>query len=160
MREQALTTPGASADPLRGSADAMGSALQAVKQGTSDVQTRISESIPAVGNFLNRLLYRSSYMLSFGVVFPVMLVVRVVPKNNAIVHGLIDGALAARDQVAGPGAGVGAEGFPEEPAQESVVAENGSSLDGKESEATNHRRRGSRPSGRAHATPKRSNRKR
>ena len=30
-------------------------------------------------------------MLSFGVVYPVMLVVHVVPKNNAIVHGLVDG---------------------------------------------------------------------
>ncbi len=28
-----------------------------------------------------------------------MMVVRVVPKDNALVHGLIDGAVAARDQV-------------------------------------------------------------
>ena len=31
--------------------------------------------------------------------FPVMMLVRIVPKDNAVVHGLIDGALAARDRV-------------------------------------------------------------
>ena len=34
---------------------------------------------------------------SYGVVFPTLLVARAVPKDNAIVNGLVDGARAARD---------------------------------------------------------------
>jgi hypothetical protein len=115
--------------------------------------------MPAAANFLSRLLYQSSYMLSFGVVFPVMLVVRVVPKNNAIVHGLVDGALAARDQVAGWGEGGDSEGLAAESSPESVEDENGSSTESKAVAGTNHRRRASRRSGHSHATPKRSSRK-
>jgi hypothetical protein len=44
-------------------------------------------------------MYRASYAVAFGVTFPVMMVVRVLPKENALVHGLVDGALAARDRV-------------------------------------------------------------
>ena len=128
-------------------------------RATSDVRTRISEATPTVGHFLNRLLYRSSYMLSFGVVYPVMLVVQVVPKNNAIVHGLVNGAAAARNQLASRKVGGHTEKLLEEPASEPPVVENGSALDGKVPEPTNHRPRASRRSGSSHTTPKRSNRK-
>ena len=95
MREQALTTPDASADRRRGSTHSRNSALPAVSQEDAQTPVPISESSHAGGSFLYRLVYRSSYLLSFGVVYPVMMVVHVVPKNNAIVYGLVDGALAA-----------------------------------------------------------------
>jgi hypothetical protein len=47
-----------------------------------------------------RVLYRSSYMASYGVVFPVMLAVRLIPKDNPISHGLVDGGRAAIETVA------------------------------------------------------------
>jgi hypothetical protein len=37
--------------------------------------------------------------LSYGVVFPATLIARSVPKDNAAVRGLIDGARAAADKV-------------------------------------------------------------
>jgi hypothetical protein len=60
---------------------------------------RAAEAFPATSHFLGRVVYRTSYALAFGVTFPVMMVVRFVPKDNAIVHGLVDGAIAARDRV-------------------------------------------------------------
>jgi hypothetical protein len=50
---------------------------------------------------VGQALYWVSYQLSFGVVFPILLVARLVPKENPIVYGLVDGAMAARDSVFG-----------------------------------------------------------
>ena len=159
MREQALITSAHSTDPLGRAADAMGSAVLAVKEGASEVQTRVSESIPAVGHFLSRMIYNSSYALSFGVVFPVMLVVRAVPKNNALVYGLVDGALAAQDVVDRWGAAEPTEGQSDLPAHESQASENGSSSDTRATEDPHHARRGTKRRGSQHATSKRSSRK-
>jgi hypothetical protein len=159
MREQTLTHPAESPNTSRDAADAATSKRLAVKEGASHIQGWIADSSDDAGNVLSRFLYRSSYLLSFGVVYPVMLVVHVVPKNNVIVHGLVDGALAARQHVAGWGAQTETEDITEEPAHESDEAENGASLDGKPSETTNHRRPATRRRGSPKATPKRSSRK-
>ena len=57
--------------------------------------------MPAIGQFVSRFTYTTFYALSYGVVFPTMLVVRAIPKENCIVHGLTDGSAAARDAVTG-----------------------------------------------------------
>jgi len=139
MPEHALTAHVDNSDPLQGASDAMGSAVQAVKQGASDAQAQISEAVPAVGRFLGRVIYSSSYAVSYGIVFPVMLVVRVVPKDNAVVHGLVDGALAARDAVAGWGGDPAADAISAPDDHGSEDAE-----DSKPSGEANSRRRGGR----------------
>jgi hypothetical protein len=89
-----------STDTADGSArHAAGSIFASMNRGASEIQTRVSEALPATGRFLGRAVYRTSYAVSFGMSFPVMMVVRMMPKNNAMVHGLVDGALAARDRV-------------------------------------------------------------
>jgi len=100
MPEPASTPETQAADPLRTAADAMVLAVQAAKDGAADAQAKVSEMMPALGGFLSRLTYTTCYAVSYGVVFPTLLVVRTVPKDNAIVHGLVDGALAARDALA------------------------------------------------------------
>jgi hypothetical protein len=101
MPEEAIgaQAPPAS-DPLRSVAEAMSLAVQAVKEGSSDAQARVSEMMPAVGGFLSRLTYTTCYTVSYGVVFPTLLLVRALPKENAVVHGFVDGARAARDSIA------------------------------------------------------------
>ncbi len=47
---------------------------------------------------LGRMAYRASYGLSFGVVYPFAMLARAVPRENAMIHGLHDGAIAARDE--------------------------------------------------------------
>ena len=97
MPDEAMTPETQSADPLGSAADTMSMALQAVKDGAVDAQARVSELMPAIGGFLSRLTYTTCYAVSYGVVFPTLFVARVVPKDNAIVNGLVDGARAARD---------------------------------------------------------------
>jgi hypothetical protein len=81
------------------SEEAPGSVFGSIKRGASELQLSASEALPATGRFLGRVIYNTSYAVSFGVTFPVMMIVRVVPKDNALVHGLVDGALAARERV-------------------------------------------------------------
>lgn len=157
MATHTMTAPVDAADPLQTAGHAVDSAMIAVKQGATEAQERISGAMPAIGHFMSRLVYTSCYGLSFGVVYPVMLVVRIVPKDNAMVHGLVDGAIAARDQVESWGAGT-----IEEELHEADVSESG---DG-ESEAesppeatTNHRHRSTRRGG-SHKAATRSARKR
>jgi len=80
-------------------AEAPGSVFDSIKQGASDLQLSAAEALPATSRFLGRVVYKTSYAVSFGVAFPVMMIVRVMPKENALVHGFVDGALAARDRV-------------------------------------------------------------
>ena len=51
-------------------------------------------------------MYATCYTTSYGMVFPAVLLVRVIPVNNAAVRGLIDGAQAVRqkaDEIYPPG---------------------------------------------------------
>lgn len=88
------------ADPLAGVAQAMANAVEAAKSGMSDAADSARGAVPRVNLFLSRMAYTTSYAISYGVVFPTVFVGQYIPKNNALVHGLTDGAAAARDAVA------------------------------------------------------------
>jgi hypothetical protein len=116
-----------SVDTARGSvADAAGSAFASVKQGATEIQTRVSEALPATSRFLGRVVYKTSYAVSFGMTFPVMMLVRIVPKDNVLVHGLVDGALAARDRVHEWGGDVAEEDLHDSGVETVHASENGS----------------------------------
>jgi hypothetical protein len=87
------------ADPLKTVADAMEHAVQAARDGASDAKAKVDQALPAVNRFASRFVYSTCYTISYGVVFPSILLARSVPKDNPIVHGLIDGAHAAVDMV-------------------------------------------------------------
>ncbi len=103
MSETVTAAETTAADPLKTAADAMAIAVQAARDGAADAQTTVSQAMPAIHRFFSRFTYTTCYALSYGVVFPTMLLVRSVPKENAMVHGLIDGGLAARDAIASMG---------------------------------------------------------
>jgi hypothetical protein len=57
--------------------------------------------------FLSRMAYDSGYYLSYGVVFPAVFLVHIIPGGRALTSGFVDGAVAARKYVDGlrrPGA--------------------------------------------------------
>jgi hypothetical protein len=85
------------ADPLKTIADAVSMAAQAASDGAGDAQARAAEMMPAVSDFVGRLAYNGSYAVSYGIVFSTLFVARLVPEDNPLVQGLIDGAQAARD---------------------------------------------------------------
>src|SRR5262245_48524665 len=47
-----------------------------------------------------RAIYGVGYYLSFGIMFPTLLIVRAIPLDNAFGDGLCDGTLAAKDSSA------------------------------------------------------------
>ena len=49
---------------------------------------------------MSQIAYKTCYAISYGVVFPSVLIAQSVPHDNAFVHGLIDGAHAAKDMAA------------------------------------------------------------
>lgn len=89
----------AESDPLKSVADAMETAVQAARDGAADARAAVDRAIPAISQFVSRFVYTTSYSISYGVVFPAMLIARAVPRDNVIVHGLSDGAQAAKDMV-------------------------------------------------------------
>jgi hypothetical protein len=68
---------------------------RAARDGAADAREAATRTWEATSLFASRLVYTTSYTLSYGVVFPVVLLARAVPRNNEAVRGLIDGAQAA-----------------------------------------------------------------
>ena len=84
-------------DPLKTVADALESAVQAAKDGAAHAREAAADLLPESGSLLSRIAYNTCYALSYGVVFPSVLIAQSVPHDNAFIHGLIDGAHAAKD---------------------------------------------------------------
>ena len=68
----------------------------AIQDGIADARASVEEAWPKVVQTLNKGVYNTAYGLAFGVVFPIMLVAKVVPQDNCVVWGFIDGAKAAK----------------------------------------------------------------
>ena len=86
-------------DPLHSVADALGAAANTARGGMEDVRAKVSDSLPAIASSLSEITYKTCYAISYGLCFPAALIARAIPKENAAVHGLIDGAHAAMDLV-------------------------------------------------------------
>jgi hypothetical protein len=86
-------------DPLNSMTSAWEIALQAARNGAADAKVTAGKAVPAATRLLARMAYATSYSISYGVVFPVVLIAKSVPKNNAVVNGMVDGARAASDWV-------------------------------------------------------------
>ncbi len=97
MTSESVVSSGS--DPLKIVADALDTAVQATKDGVEQARATAGDVIPAAGQFLSQAAYKTCYGISFGVVYPTMLLVGLIPKNNAAVNGLIDGAHAAMDSL-------------------------------------------------------------
>ncbi len=70
-------------------------ARRAAREGAADAQAAADRILSASGLFLSRFVYTTSYTVSYGIVLPATLVARSIPRDNAAVRGLIDGAAAA-----------------------------------------------------------------
>ena len=80
-------------DPLHSVANALDAAARSATGGMEDVRATVSGALPALTSSLSGLTYKTCYAISYGIVLPTILVVLVIPKENAVVHGLIDGVL-------------------------------------------------------------------
>ena len=84
---------------VAGSSRTVELALQAARQGAADASEAAGRVAESAGLFMARFVYTTCYTLSYGLVFPTMFLAHAIPRNNAAMQGLIDGAGAATDQV-------------------------------------------------------------
>lgn len=56
-----------------------------------------SETIEKSTSFLSKIVYKTSYTLSYGVVLPIVYIACMLP--SPIMNGIIDGAKAANDVI-------------------------------------------------------------
>jgi hypothetical protein len=71
-------------------------AVRAAQQGAADAREAAERFSRTGGLFVARFVYTACYVASYGVVFPTLVVARSIPRDNAAVRGLVDGAGAAR----------------------------------------------------------------
>ena len=67
----------------------------AARNGAADARVAATKALSNTSLFLSRVVYQTTYAISYGVVFPAAFVARAIPRNNAAVRGLIEGAHAA-----------------------------------------------------------------
>lgn len=89
------TPGGATQDPGQSSAGALDLVTRAARDGAADAREAATRTWAASSLFASRFVYTTCYTVSYGVVFPVMLLARSIPQNNSAVRGLVDGAQAA-----------------------------------------------------------------
>lgn len=88
----ATTAANSSLNAVSGTMDLVATAA---RNGAADARAAASQALSNTSLFVSRVVYRASYTISFGVVFPAILVARGIPRDNAAVRGLIEGAQAA-----------------------------------------------------------------
>jgi hypothetical protein len=69
------------------------------RDGAADAREMAQRAWSGTSLFFSRFVYTTSYTFSYGVVFPATLLARSIPRDNAAVRGLIDGARAATRKV-------------------------------------------------------------
>ena len=84
-------------DPSNAADEALDTAVQAAKGEVEDVRATVSGAIPPLGGSVSDITYKTCYPISHGLFFPTVLVARVIPRENAAVHGFIDGVRATID---------------------------------------------------------------
>ena len=90
------TPDGATQDAGQSSAGTLELVTRAARDGAADARDAATRTWAATSLFASRFVYTTCYTVSYGAVFPVMLLARSIPQNNSAVRGLIDGAQAAR----------------------------------------------------------------
>jgi hypothetical protein len=86
-------------EPLAVPSNTIDLMARGAKDGAADAREMAERVWSGTSLFLSRFVYTTSYTLSYGVVFPATLLARSIPRNNAAVRGLIDGAKAATEKV-------------------------------------------------------------
>jgi len=74
-------------------------AVQAARQGAADASAAAARAWTASRAIVARAVYNTTYTVSYGLVFPAAFVAQAIPRDNAAVRGLIEGAEAATRRV-------------------------------------------------------------
>jgi hypothetical protein len=91
--------PAPADSPVAAASGALELVKRAAQDGAADAREAASKTWAVTSRFVSRFVYTTCYTVSYGVVFPAALLAHAVPRNNAAVRGLIDGASAATRRV-------------------------------------------------------------
>ena len=80
-------------DPLNSVDEALDTAVQAAKEEMEDVRATVSGARPPLGSSVSDITHKTCDPISYGLFFLTVLVARAIPRENAAVHGLIDGCV-------------------------------------------------------------------
>ena len=69
--------------------------------GAIDAVANAPESISSLFRLADRLVYGTGYTAAYVVVFPMALLFAALPKRNALLRGIVDGAADARSRAEG-----------------------------------------------------------
>ena len=72
---------------------------KAARDGAADARDAAIRTWNATSQFASRFVYSTCYTVSYGVVFPAVFLAHSIPRNNAVVRGLVDGAQDAIHKV-------------------------------------------------------------
>lgn len=87
--------------PLQSATAAVSSTGVALKDAAGEMAAKVSGALPAAGRLLSKAVYTTCYCASYGVTFPTVLLLHVIPGGIPIATGFADGARSARDYVRG-----------------------------------------------------------
>jgi type IV secretory pathway TrbL component len=86
---------------IQGVADAMRDAASTASEHAARVRATVGDAGPRALRAIARTTYVSAYVVSYGVVYGAVFIAQALPQENALMHGLRDGAIAARDALRG-----------------------------------------------------------
>ena len=98
-----VTTNSTLESPATAASNAIELVSSAAREGAADARQAAAHAWEVSSRFVSRFVYTTCYTVSYGVVFPAAFIAQAVPKDNAAVRGLIDGASAAKAKVASLG---------------------------------------------------------
>lgn len=80
-----------------GTLSSMWAMMEAAKSGASDAAASARSALPVAANAVSAAASATGFAIGFAASFPIFLVAAVVPKNNPLVHGCVDGGRAGLD---------------------------------------------------------------
>ena len=80
-----------------GSMSSAWAVVEAARAGAADARSAAANALPATVRALGNGLHATGFAIGFTVCFPAVLVARLMPKDNCLAYGLVDGSRAACD---------------------------------------------------------------
>jgi hypothetical protein len=88
-------------DPVQTASQVMADTGAALGNVAEETAGRARTFLTAAGKAINRTIYVSCYSLSYGITFPTVLLLNIIPGGVSFAGGIVDGAREAQKYVSG-----------------------------------------------------------
>ena len=99
MTTSPATTIDVTSDPVQSATAALASAGANFGNAASGMAAQVRGFFPAAGRLLSRTVYNGCYYTSYGITFPTVFLVHMIPGGVPLAAGISDGARSAQDYV-------------------------------------------------------------